>query len=341
MRILVVHAWLKGNLGDVLQLSVLLSALRELEPAALDLTGYPSPPADATADLTALADRVLPEPFWWFWHYVPSALGQMTIAPRWVAARRTLFDGYDAIVCAPGPYLASYDPRAVPALADIRAAVAARRPIILSGHSIGPLSDTQIADVRQASVCVARESSTFDYLTARGCAAQLAADYAFLYPYEQVWQGDQVQDPPYEVLFLRSDNLAIGELRAENGRVFHGDRVLAGRTGGRLVVATSDSRRDERFVAQVAQRLGATCVVCRSVPDLVTVIGRSSGVVSDRYHPAICAAVLGKPVRVVPNREPHKMRGLTELLAANSVSQLQAMARSGLGAVRAGLTTRH
>ena len=35
MRILVLHAWLKGNLGDVLQLSVLLSALRDLQPARL------------------------------------------------------------------------------------------------------------------------------------------------------------------------------------------------------------------------------------------------------------------------------------------------------------------
>ena len=39
MRILVLHAWLKGNLGDVLQLSVLLSALRRRNPSALDLAG--------------------------------------------------------------------------------------------------------------------------------------------------------------------------------------------------------------------------------------------------------------------------------------------------------------
>ena len=51
MRILVVHAWLKGNLGDVLQLSVLLSALRELKPRVLDLAGFPARPAEETAEV--------------------------------------------------------------------------------------------------------------------------------------------------------------------------------------------------------------------------------------------------------------------------------------------------
>ena len=53
VRILVVHAWLKGNLGDVLQLSVLLSALRELKPRVLDLAGFPARPADEAAEAVA------------------------------------------------------------------------------------------------------------------------------------------------------------------------------------------------------------------------------------------------------------------------------------------------
>ena len=66
MRILVVHAWLKGNLGDVLQLSVLLAALRDLKPARLDLAGYPIPAGEGTEPLVAAVDRVIPDPFWWF-----------------------------------------------------------------------------------------------------------------------------------------------------------------------------------------------------------------------------------------------------------------------------------
>jgi polysaccharide pyruvyl transferase WcaK-like protein len=79
--------------------------------------------------------------------------------------------------------------------------------------------------------------------------------------------------------------------------------------------------------------------MCHSVGELVRLIEGSSGVVSDRYHPAICAAVLGKPAHVIPNREPHKMTGLRDLLAGRSVEQLQALARAGLEAVRGALRT--
>ena len=57
-------------------------------------------------------------------------------------------------------------------------------------------------------------------------------------------------------------------------------------------------------------------------------IGASSGVVSDRYHPAICAAALGKPAQVLSNREPHKMQGLKNLLADHTLEELQELARA-------------
>ena len=47
MRLLVVHAWMKGNLGDALQLTVLLTALRELRPRVLHLAGFPASPSPA------------------------------------------------------------------------------------------------------------------------------------------------------------------------------------------------------------------------------------------------------------------------------------------------------
>jgi hypothetical protein len=65
LRILVVHAWLKGNLGDVLQLSVLLSALRELTPRAIDLAGYPRRPAPETHEVLTLSDRYIADRFPW------------------------------------------------------------------------------------------------------------------------------------------------------------------------------------------------------------------------------------------------------------------------------------
>ena len=285
MKLLVVHAWMRGNLGDVLQLSVLLRMLRELDPAVLDLAGYPATPAPATGELLALVDRFRPEPFPLLWKFAPRVVQRAAIEPWWRSRRRALFAEYDAIICAPGPYIADYDPRSPSALADIVLARDLNRPVVLSSHSIGPLADEGVRIVGRASACVAREPATHGYLAARGVIATLAADYAFLYPY----------------------------------------------------AAAGDMHRDAAFLAAAAQRLGVEWVGCRTVADLVQLIGRATGVVSDRYHPAICAACLGKPARVLKNREPHKMQGLDDLLSGHSLTQLQDYARSGLDAVRSAL----
>jgi polysaccharide pyruvyl transferase WcaK-like protein len=113
--------------------------------------------------------------------------------------------------------------------------------------------------------------------------------------------------------------------------------LIAEASSDRLVLATSDYRRDERFLAKAARNLGVSWVGCRSVTELVQLIGASSGVVSDRYHPAICAAALGKPAQVLSNREPHKMQGLTDLLANNTLEALQSLARTGLRTLREAL----
>ena len=336
MRLLVLHAWMKGNLGDVLQLSVLLRALRELQPRALDLAGYPARPAPETQEVLELADRYVADPFPWYWSLVPAPAGAGIIAPWWKRQRRALFSGYDAIVCAPGPYLADYDRRAVSALCDIAVARDLGLPVVLSSHSIGPLSSSGIAAVSKASVRIARESATCEYLRKRGVAAILSADYAFLYPYAGVEDVRPIEGP-YRLAFLRSNNLSAKRLRIEGGALFEGSRLVAERSASPTVLATSDYRRDGPFLAKAARALGVPWMACRNVAELVQLIGGASDVVSDRYHPAICAAVLGKPAQVIPNRERHKMQGLTNLLAGATVEELQGLARTGLDAVRGAL----
>lgn len=333
MRILVLHAWLKGNLGDVLQLSVLLSTLRELEPRRLDLAGFPARPAPETREVLKLADRYLPDTFPWYWHVAPALAGRVVFEPWWRKRRRALFSRYDAVVCAPGPYLAEYDPRATSALADVVVARELGLPVVLSSHSIGPLPPDGVAAVARATARVARESSTYRYLCERDLSAVLSADLAFLYPYAGTVARGSIE-PPYRVVFLRSNNLEAKALRIEDGGLFEGTRRVAEASSDRLILATSDYRRDGRFLATAARRLGVPAVACGSVSELVGLIGGSSGVVSDRYHPAICAAVLGKPAQLLSNREPHKMQGLKSLLADNTVEELQELARTGLRAVR-------
>jgi polysaccharide pyruvyl transferase WcaK-like protein len=336
MRILVVHAWLRGNLGDVLQLSVLLSALRGLRPRALDLAGFPARPAAAAAEALALTDRFLADPFIWYWSLAPGLAARRLIEPVWRRWRRTLFSRYDVIVCAPGPYLADYDARAASALCDITVASELGLPVVLSSHSIGPLGPGGLAAVARATLRIAREPATHDYLRERAIGCVLSADLAFLYPYADA-AAPTVIEPPYRLIFLRSNNLDARRLRLEDGALYEGPKLIADATGGPLVLATSDSRRDARFLAKVAARLGLRWVDCRRVGELVQLIRASSGVVSDRYHPAICAAVLGKPAQVLPNREPHKMHGLKNLLADRPLEELQALARAGLNAVTDGL----
>lgn len=331
MRILVLHAWMKGNLGDVLQLSVLLSGLRALGPARLDLAGYPPDPAPETDEVLQLVDRYLPDTFPWYWSMAPSVAGRLILERWWQGRRRRLFSGYDAIVCAPGPYLADYDRRATSALCDLTVARGMGKTVVLSSHSIGPLRPAGLSAVAGATLRVARESSTFEYLRNHGIATVPSADFAFLYPYTGA--AGPAPDRSYRLMFLRSNNLSVRGLRLERGALFHGSRRLAPAAGDPIVLATSDYRRDQRFLSRAARGLGVDYVACRSVAEMVTLVSGASAVVSDRYHPAICAAVLGKPAQVLANREPHKMRGLESLLGDNSVEALQTLARTGLHAV--------
>lgn len=333
MRLLVLHAWLKGNLGDVLQLTVLLTALRELRPRVLDLAGFPSSPPEALDGVLALADRFIADPFVWYWSLAPKLVVNLAIEPRWKARRRTLFARYDAIVSAPGPFLADYDRRASGALADIAVAADLGRTVVLASHSIGPLSPARLQVVSRATTRIAREPATHAYLAAHGIGSVSSADLAFLYPYEREL-GPPPVEPPYRVVFLRSNNLRKGALRAETGALFEGRREIVPSSPHPLVLATSDRRRDHAFIVATARRLRVPHVVCRTVPELVRLVAGASEVVSDRYHPAICGAVLGKPTRVVPNREPHKMSGLATLLERRPVGELQDAARAGIAALQ-------
>jgi polysaccharide pyruvyl transferase WcaK-like protein len=336
MRLLVVHAWLKGNLGDVLQLTVLLTALRELRPRVLDLAGYPSSPPEALSGVVALSDRFIADPFAWYWALTPRLIVDLSLEPRWKARRRALFSRYDAIISAPGPFLADYDRRARSALADIAVATELGRLSILSSHSIGPLPSAALQILAHASARIAREPRTHAYLEERGIDSVSSADLAFLYPFDREL-GPPPLEPPYRVVFLRSNNLKKRALRIVNRGLYETSREIAPASPLPIVLATSDPRRDSSFIASTARRLGIPSVVCRTVPELVRLVAGASEVISDRYHPAICGAVLGKPTRVVPNREPHKMGGLTALLDGRPVGELQDAARAGIAAMRVAL----
>jgi polysaccharide pyruvyl transferase WcaK-like protein len=71
--------------------------------------------------------------------------------------------------------------------------------------------------------------------------------------------------------------------------------------------------------------------------ELLALIAGSTGVISDRYHPIICAVALGKPAEILPNKEAHKMEGLKGLVGENELDSLRALSRAGLDAVKGAL----
>ena len=333
MRLLVVHAWLTGNLGDVLQTSVLLRALRGLEPAALDLSGCPAVPSERCRPLLDLADRVMSEdPFPRPRSFLGRRAGLALWEVRWRRERGRLFREYDAVLSAPGPFLSSADRRVHSTLLDVQVARALGVPFVLSSHSIGPLGRPQLRRLAAAGLIVAREPATHEYLSREGIVSRLAADYAFLYPrpasglergYRQRFGGD------YRAAFLRSDNLDFSALRLQDGALHYGADVLAG-PGSRLVLATSDPHRDEGPLGSLAVRLGVPFAACETPDELFGVIGGASEIVSDRYHPCVCAAALGKRPAIIRNREAHKMGGLERLLEGRGLEEIRNLAASGL-----------
>jgi polysaccharide pyruvyl transferase WcaK-like protein len=335
MRLLVVHAWLRGNLGDVLQASVLLRSLRELEPSQLDLAGYPGNPADGTQELTALAHRYVAEPFGWYLHYAPSGVAKRALLRAWRRQRAALFSRYDAIISAPGPFLASYDVRSASALCDLELAAELGIPFVLSSHSIGPLSAEALGHVRLATRCVAREEATHAYLAGHQIPSVPSADLAFLYPYAERVAGAPVPQAGQgrRLVFLRSNNLPAGRIALSGRRLILGEREVELSPGERILLATTDVRRDGRFLAALGKKLSVPTLECRSVPELIGAVVASTGVISDRYHPAICAVALGKPSEILGNREPHKMLGLKRLVESNDLDALRDRARQGLRAV--------
>lgn len=318
-----------------MQTSVLLDALRELEPERIDLAGYPSPASPRASEMVSRADTFFADTVRWEQSWVPGGL--LSGAARLVGAlgRARLFDAYDVVLSAPGPFLASHDLRLNSALSDMLIAQRLGKPLVLSSHSIGPLPDYAVPYFDAIDLCVAREPYSHDYLSSVGISAVAAADYAFLYPFSEALVQQSVNPtPPYQLAFLRSNNYDLSKIRVDRGQLKCGDRVLAELSDVPLVLATSDGAKDDSALAKLSRRLKVPYKSCQSVAEMVGVIAQAASVMSDRYHPAVCAMALGRPLRLLNNRENTKMEGLRALNERQDFEGLQKLARNGLDAIR-------
>jgi polysaccharide pyruvyl transferase WcaK-like protein len=215
------------------------------------------------------------------------------------------------------------------ALLDLRAAHTAGRPFLFASHSIGPLGDAALERLRRAELIVSREPDTHDYLAAHGIASHAAADLAFLFPLPSA--PLRPESAPYRLAFLRADSLDLERLRFDGAALHCGERELLGPATSPIVLATSDSLRDRGALEALAARDSRIGIrICQTVNELVAVVAGASEVATDRYHPAVLAALLGKPVAILDHPGWHKLAGLERLLATRSLDEIRAQARSGL-----------
>lgn len=327
MKVLVVHGWLTGNLGEELMLHPLLSALRSRGPETLELAGWPARPAESMARVAKLVDRFIPEePF-----RPKSWRGSVRYKLTTARARKRLLKAYDVIISKPGPYLASRDGRVLNALTDVELGKAMGKRVIISNHSIGPLERKQLSVLRKADLVVAREPVTARYLEHHGCSFFFGADPAFVYNFKKA-DEHAVDCPNHDLVFLRFNNLDLNSIMLRDGGLVSNEEWLVPPRNNPLALASSDTGKDLEKLSALATRLGLPVLSFDSVDAMMAAIRAATGVFSDRYHPAVCAKIAGTPVHILEfRREAQKMDGLREMLE-EPIDTL--VARSAMGLER-------
>ncbi|MCK5450909.1 MAG: polysaccharide pyruvyl transferase family protein [Candidatus Omnitrophica bacterium] len=334
MKILLVHAWLTGNLGDLLQTYVLLKHIRSHSPTILDIAGYPKNPAKNTTLVTDLADNIL--------YDEPAAEKLPVIGLRFSSiwqdrrqrVRAKLYAKYDLIVSAPGPFLTMHDERLRTALLDLKVAKAVGVPFIFSSHSIGPINPQQANELKNANLIVGREPESYNYLRAFDISSVKSADFAFLFPFSDfIASSADIRPNKTCLLFLRSNNLLDKQIIIRDEKVIVGNIEIQKHEYEEIYFATSDPKKDEKFLTRIATKLEAEIIICKSVEQLIAAVDRADLIVSDRYHPLICAAVLGKKIKAIMNQSTHKMKGIETLLSNHTMKDIQIMAETGLKSI--------
>lgn len=325
------HGWLTGNLGDLWHTMVLLRRVRR-KATRVDISGFPGPPDPRCEPVLRLADQVL------FENPVPprARFRRLFWAARWRHHRATLFRAYDAIISIPGPYLRVGDARRIPVELDIQVANAVRRPFLLACHSIGPVTSRTLKALRCVDAIVAREPVTQRYLAAKNVRCVQGSDFAFsLIPNQRVEKlvSDSRLRDDFGLVFLRYNNLDLHAVTLQGNELAYRGEVLWRSSGNRLVLATSDIGKDAHELVSLASRFEVSVVLCHTLDELATLTSMAKDVVSDRYHPAIAAALARKPVAILDNCETHKMAGLRELLEKNTLSEIVELSERGLRAV--------
>jgi polysaccharide pyruvyl transferase WcaK-like protein len=308
MRIVLLHGWLRGNLGDLCIAHQLVRFLRARFPQA-HLTVVSEPRGEWTVpeELLAATDAYVERPFR---EAVDDLLGDAS-----------------AVVQIPGGGLQDPgDSRGPYMLRDAELCHRLGVRHVLAGHSFHPSLD--LGPLR-GSVVIAREPASHALLHSRGIPSLLSADPAFLQP---VPEAAAVRAGT--LLFLRRRHF---ESIALDGEAVVTDGMRTVIPALPLTLASSDPLRDDKVLQPLATRHDLPYERCLDLLHLLRIIAGSAHVVSDRYHPVIFAAMLETPFTFLQREGSLRDHGLRDLLAGHTPVALAALARAGFTSVAAAL----
>lgn len=260
MRVLISGYYGFGNLGDEALLSGLTGALRDRGHKAVILSGDPA----ATSTMHGVEAR----------HRTTGLLGGILESDALISGGGGLLqDGTSA------RSLRYY-------LAVIRLARLLRRPVVVYGQSLGPLSEAgrrRVSRALRGTTALLRDEPSIALAGSLGLEARLVADPALLLPAPSA----VVRDPRLVVLVPRGGQVA---LNASLERL--ATRLVA--TGRTVAVASLHPVEDDDSVTRlIAAEPAASRAATPTPAAAIELFARAAYVVSVRLHGCILAALAG------------------------------------------------
>lgn len=302
MHILLLHGWLRGNLGDACMTDQLLQYLRRrFANAHITLVSEPRGQWTIPADLLSRVDTFIEQPY-------------RDPVDELIATA-------DAVINVPGGGL--QDPADARGAFMLRDAELCHRLGIFHafvGHSFHASFDLPAL---QGSFILAREPASHALLASRGISAHLSADPAFL-----LSAPSAASACSGTALFLRRWHFQ--EVAKHDKTLMMDDRTVKYEHEP-LILASSDPLRDDSVLAPFAAQHALRYERCFDLSHLLRVIGSAEHVISDRYHPVIFAAMLGVPFTFLQRKGSLRDEGLSIFLREKSIAELRELSAAGFG----------
>ncbi len=366
-KALLIHAWMTGNIGDVLHTKPIIKYLHE-KGYKVHLSGYYPKKSHEWENIIKSIDAFYKED---------------VVRDYDRIKRKKVFSQYEKVIFIPGPYISNIDKkRKEAAFNDIE--ILSELPqtkCILASHSFSMLKKEDFEILKKADVIVAREIESWKYLKKNNCKAILSADLAFLY-LDEMYKGKETDQKVNErnikkLCFLRHDNIELEKLFgiSKNNliktikKILNCDflqfrvkiitikKIIQEKINSKKLknteiskislkginqdskidinietcdFATSDEFQDNKKLRKICLINNYKFLNCNTVQKLIDAILKYNVIISDRYHPSIVSFYFGKETICLPSKNDLKMRGLVLMIKKYSIEKIIKLAKKSL-----------